>query len=368
MKFSPNQSNAIDAVARWYRDRDNPIFRIFGYAGTGKTTLARHFAESVDGKVQYAAFTGKAAMVMRLNGCDGAGTIHSLIYKFEQDEETGATKFIRRPKFELQKIKLFIIDECSMVDEDLGRDLKSYGIPILVLGDPGQLPPVSGGGYFTNHDPDVMLEEIHRQAADNPIISAATDVREGRRLKHGDYGNLQIIPYCDVDASVVTAADQVLVGMNQTRQKYNDRLRQISGRTERLPEAGDRLVALKNDHQMGILNGGLWEVLEIKRPARGGVKDKCVKMVVKSVDFEGAAAITVRCREEFFLGRDKEVNWKELRGTQQFTYGYALTVHKSQGSQWKNVCLFDESGAFQERGRHLYTGITRAAERLTIVM
>src|SRR3546814_4969338 len=134
MKFSPQQSSAVDSGASVYREASQPIFRIFGYAGTGKTTLAKHVAESVNGTVQYAAFTGKAAMVMRKNGCPGAGTIHSIIYKFEQDEETGNTKFTRRPKFEMEKIKLFVIDECSLVDEELGRDLKSFGIPILVLG------------------------------------------------------------------------------------------------------------------------------------------------------------------------------------------------------------------------------------------
>ncbi|WPE19855.1 ATP-dependent DNA helicase [Shinella zoogloeoides] len=367
MKFSPQQADAIDAVAEWFKRHERPIFRVFGYAGTGKTTLARHFAASVKGSVQYAAFTGKAAMVMKKNGCTGASTIHSLIYKFEQDEETGITRFRLRPRFELEKIKLFVIDECSMVYEELGKDLLSYGIPILVLGDPGQLPPVNGGGFFTNHDPDVMLEEIHRQAADNPIVRLATDVREGRRLERGDYGAVRIISPKEVDPELVTGADQVLVGVNRTRQRYNARLRQIAGFKAQLPEVGDRLVALKNDHALGILNGGLWEVLELKPRRRGAVNDHCLKMIVKSLDFQGTEAKTVRCRQELFLGKGDEVGWKELRGTQQFDFGYALTVHKAQGSQWGNVCLFDESHAFPERGRHLYTGITRAAERLTIV-
>ena len=66
-----------------------------------------------------------------------------------------------------------------MVDEDLGRDLLSFGKPVLVLGDPAQLPPVKGGGFFTEAEPDVMLTEVHRQAADNPIIRAvhATSAR-----------------------------------------------------------------------------------------------------------------------------------------------------------------------------------------------
>lgn len=371
MNFSPVQSAAIDAVAGWfyYATIERPVFRIFGYAGTGKTTLARHFAEQVDGKVHYAAFTGKAAMVMRKNGCDGATTLHSTIYKVDLDEETGRIRFKKRPRFDFEGVKLFIIDECSMVDEDLGRDLLSFGIPVLVLGDPAQLPPVKGGGFFTDAEPDVMLTEIHRQAQENPILRAATAIREGRLIKHGEYGALRIIDRRDVNAELVKGADQVLVGTNKTRTAYNERLRELAGFEGNMPLPGDQLVALKNDSTLGIFNGGLWKVIAMNRRPRGSLNDKCVHMAVKSLDFEDAAPVDVRVREEFFLGRGHEVDWKELRGTQQFDFGYALTVHKSQGSQWANVCLFDESHSFgADRGRHLYTGITRASETLTIVM
>src|SRR3954462_10251116 len=172
--FTPHQDAALKAVAAWLKAKPgqggtSQTFRLFGYAGTGKTTLARHLAENVDGKVQFAAFTGKAAMVMRSKGCAGATTIHSLIYRAR---ESGAEV----PDFELwdeapaSKAKLIVIDECSMVDEELGRDLMSFGVPVLVLGDPAQLPPIQGGGYFTETEPDAMLTEVHRQAQDNPIV------------------------------------------------------------------------------------------------------------------------------------------------------------------------------------------------------
>src|SRR5690606_10771529 len=107
-----------------------------------------------------------------------------------EDETTGRTTM--SPTFSLNrqspvaKAKLVVIDECSMVDEELGRDLMTFGTPILVLGDPGQLPPISGGGFFTDHEPDYLLTEIHRQARDNPIIRLALDVREGREPPYGD--------------------------------------------------------------------------------------------------------------------------------------------------------------------------------------
>src|ERR1044071_410553 len=202
MELSPQQDAALVSVASWLKGGRPQIFRLFGYAGTGKTTLARYFAEHVDGQVQFAAFTGKAAQVLRSKGAVNARTIHSLIYRPRgeeavADEATGKTSL--SPTFALNRqspvarAKLIVVDECSMVDEALGRDLMSFGTPILVLGDPGQLPPVSGGGFFTEQEPDYLLTDIHRQAQDNPIIQLAMNVREGKEIMYGDYGTAQVI-------------------------------------------------------------------------------------------------------------------------------------------------------------------------------
>ena len=159
------------------------VFRLFGYAGTGKTTLARHVAENVDGEVQFGAFTGKAALVLREKGCGEARTIHSMIYR-PKDLDTEEPSFVLNEDSPASKASLIVIDECSMVDEELGRDLLSFGKKVLVLGDPAQLPPVKGGGYFTEQEPDVMLTDVHRQAADNPIVRLSMQIRAGERLKH----------------------------------------------------------------------------------------------------------------------------------------------------------------------------------------
>src|SRR5437764_931828 len=201
--FTPHQDSALKAVADWLKAKPGkngtpPVFRLFGFAGTGKTTLARHIADGVDGEVKFAAFTGKAALVMRNKGCDGASTIHSLIYR---TRETGD----EQPSFELRddapasKAKLIVIDECSMVDAELGRDLLSFGAPLLVLGDPAQLPPIQGGGFFTNAEPDAMLTEIHRQALNDPIVRLSMDVREGRRLERGQYGDTDVVGRDDLE-------------------------------------------------------------------------------------------------------------------------------------------------------------------------
>ena len=192
MTWSSQQDAALKSVSDWLRKRDKPIFRLFGYAGTGKTTLARHLAEGVDGDVAFGAYTGKAALVLRSKGCADASTIHSMIYRSRESDE-GGPQFVLNRQSAAAKADLIVIDECSMVDEELGRDLLSFGQPVLVLGDPAQLPPVKGGGFFTEAEPDVMLTEVHRQARDNPIIQMSLTVREGGRLDVGNYGDSKVI-------------------------------------------------------------------------------------------------------------------------------------------------------------------------------
>jgi exodeoxyribonuclease-5 len=365
--FTPHQDAALQAVSAWLEARPGSrgtpqVFRLFGYAGTGKTTLARHLAEDVDGKVAYAAFTGKAALVMRRKGCPDASTIHSLIYRArESGEET--------PSFELwdeapaSKAKIIVIDECSMVDAELGRDLLSFGVPVLVLGDPAQLPPIQGGGFFTEAEPDAMLTEVHRQAADDPIIHLSMAVREGEYIEPGRYGDSEVVRKSALDPERVLGADQVLVGRNVTRRSYNTRLRERRGFADPLPQADDKLVCLRNNRRKGLFNGGLWVVKE-RKAARANT------LGLRLTPDDGVGrTVKVTVRRECFTGGIEDLDWTQRKRYDEFDYGYVLTVHKAQGSQWDDVVLFDESFAFPDnRARWLYTGITRAARRLTVVM
>ncbi|MBB4076605.1 exodeoxyribonuclease-5 [Bartonella fuyuanensis] len=372
MQFSPEQDNALKAVATWLREGHSPLFRLFGYAGTGKTTLARYFAETIDGCVQFAAFTGKAAQVLRSKGASNACTIHSLIYCPRGEEEVSDEITGRKsvtPTFTLNRrsaaaqAKLIIVDECSMVDERLARDLMSFRTPILVLGDPGQLPPISGGGFFSNGEPDFLLSEIHRQARNNPIVRLAMDVREGRSIAYGDYGEARIVTRKEVNQQLVLDADQVLVGVNRTRHLYNQRLRVLKGFTAGYPQAGDKLVCLRNDPAKGLLNGSLWKVMTSQKETN----KPSISLLVKQEESERGVA-KIKLLKTAFESPDQEISWQLKKRYDDFDYGYALTVHKAQGSQWNNVVLFDESFAFRDMyARWLYTGITRAAERLTIV-
>ena len=362
--WTPEQDQALSAVARWLKTSGGPqVFRLFGFAGAGKSTLARHLAEHVDGDVAFAAFTGKAALVMRSKGCRDARTLHSLIYR-ATDTETEEPSFVLNEDSDAAHAKLIIVDECSMVDEELGRDLLSFGKKVLVLGDPAQLPPVTGGGFFTEAEPDVMLTQVHRQASDNPIIRLSMTIREGGALTRGVYGETRIVARNELDPALITGADQVLVGRNKTRRAYNGRLRELRGFTGVFPQSGEKLVCLRNNRKKGLLNGALFSV-----KSAGALRRGKVRMLVRPEEGDVGKFQRVAVIPHFFEGGDGEIPFALRKDSDEFDFGYALTVHKAQGSQWDNVALFDESFAFREhRARWLYTGVTRAAKTLTLVM
>jgi exodeoxyribonuclease V len=363
MIWNTQQDNALKEVEKWFNNETHikPVFRIFGFAGSGKSTLARHFAEHINGTVCYAAYTGKAALVMRNNGCVGASTIHRLIYKVNVDDKGNVSFSINRTS-PLTTASLLIIDECSMVDEKIAKDLLSFKIPILVLGDPAQLPPVSGEGYFTNVNPDIMLTEIHRQASDNPIIYMANKVRNGEKLQYGTYGESVILS--ELNDELIFEADQVLVGRNNTRETFNSYIRNTCGINDLYPIEDEKLICLKNDHSIGIYNGGMFTVT--KKYNKNIADDFCSLGVLN--DDEESHPLYVNVHKSFFNPLYTKPHWAKLKETHQFTFGYAITVNKSQGSQWQNCTIIDESWCFRDDwNKWLYTAITRASEKVTII-
>jgi exodeoxyribonuclease-5 len=412
MKWSPSQSKALDAIAAWLRDPNRkPTFYLAGLAGSGKSTILKHALAEMKGKICYVAPTGKAALVMRRKGLPTAGTIHSLIYtvsggdpmspeqlvklreemkrlrtikdpgaqktadklekqleRAEQDQDRTGPSFALNKNSALATASLGVIDEVSMVDERIGKDLESFGIPLLVVGDPAQLPPVYGAGYFTSREPDAYLDEIHRQALDSPILRLADLARRGERLPVGQIGDgVDVRRYGDSSLEErATAAEMILVGRNKTRHSSNHKIRRLLGReNEPAPVAGDRIVGLRNDHELGILNGSTWVV------------DRCLpnldqmtaKLEITSLDNEKDKIETTAWLHPFFAREDELTGRPDRRTRSEFAYAYALTVHKSQGSQFDDVLLFDESWQFgKDAKRHLYTGVTRAAKTLTVVV
>jgi exodeoxyribonuclease-5 len=339
---------------------------------------------------------------MRRSGCRRAQTLHSLIYlpreksrarlealmkkqaeaevsgdeaeaerlRVQVEEEYRKLKqpsFVLNEESELPYAKLLVIDECSMVGEDMACDLLSFGVRVLVLGDPAQLPPVRGSGYFTDADPDVMLTEIHRQALDNPIIAMATDVREGRGLAYGEYGESQVLHVHEYAKDEVPIDVQVLVGRNTTRRRANLYARNLlfQGADRDAVVPGEKIVCLRNDKEEGILNGQLFRVLESM------VDDDEALLRVEQEDDGEEHELTV-VLDAFKKAHDPDLPeidlWASRHRGAAFDYGYALTCHKAQGSQWPEVVVVDESRVFRQHAqRWLYTALTRAEERVTVV-
>ncbi len=408
--LTEHQQLAATGVQNWYKDKEShiekPIYRLFGYAGTGKTTITNQIIKqlklTMGEEVLFGAYTGKAAMVMRRNLLP-ASTIHSMIYKvIEPDEKSveAIRKELRndyltdherglikqrlheasRPRFQVKDVsdptmktaRLIVLDECSMVNHEMLGDLLSFEIPLLVLGDPGQLPPIEGKSPLTDVAPDAMLTEIHRQAEGNPVIWLATKAREGYRLPYDTYGDSRVVHRSELTKKQMLSFDQILVGKNVTRRQINTRMRELKGYKDRYPVVGEKLICLRNNQEDKLFNGMICYVEEVGKADRTGIELK----IRRENDRDDQPPTTVRAlRAHFDAYYDEHaldnVRLRDKMECNEFDYGYAITVHKAQGSQWDNVCLIDD-GMFDgwgdpiDRKRWMYTGITRAVEKITI--
>jgi exodeoxyribonuclease-5 len=420
---SPQQAAAIAAIEDWYRrrTREQQVFRLFGYAGTGKTTITRHAIgelglEPMDrtggaGGVLYAAFTGKAALVMTRKGTP-ASTIHSLIYKVSEAtpeeiervtreleslrgglramgpaERSFAETQIRRlelrladihqPRFVLNEqslvrdADLIVLDEVSMVGAEMASDLLAFGKPILVLGDPGQLPPIKGEGAFTDAAPDIMLTDIHRQAESSAIIRLATLARESAPIPYGEHDDfVWKMRRSDIGPHQFLKGGQVICGRNATRLFLNTAMKQAAGFPAAYPQgAGEKIICLKNRHDLGLVNGMFLDL--------SNIRDESTLAFSAAVRTEDGNAVPGR--QWFYKGHfDDHVaydterlrrDWRDMRGLVESVWGYAITCHKAQGSQWENIIVYDDGlgRTREDRARWLYTAITRAERGLVIL-
>jgi exodeoxyribonuclease-5 len=361
---------------------------LFGYAGTGKTTIAKIIAEEFGGNVAFASYTGKAASVLTRKGCP-AQTIHSMFY-----QHMGETKVAGKmqPVFAFLKDKValpkaLILDEVSMVDDQMGADIMSAGIPILAIGDPAQLPPVKDGGYFTDGQPDIMLTDVIRH--DGRVLRLATDVRQNgvKAISKREYRDMVTQK---IGRSQAMKYDQVLTGRNETRRNKNDTMRLLKGLDSgEFISVGDRIICTANNSTDGVLNGQQFRVLDVLggQDKEYAIDDMIMLMLeceCRTVS-EAEESGRVRCSicgwiPEYipvwvagFIGERGE-NWLakqsyfKRKKAMEATYGYAITVHKSQGSEWGNVLVVNESWCFRKDAtRWLYTAITRAQENVMII-
>ncbi|MGH3987111.1 MAG: ATP-dependent DNA helicase [Pseudonocardiaceae bacterium] len=389
------QRAALDQIREWHEDGcPQQVYRQFGYAGTGKTSLARLIVAQLDlHNVKYAAYTGKAAQVLRSKGCDDVSTIHSLIYQPSggsheklnalqaelartQDEQRcteladeiraeiarlNQPFFTLRDESELTGADLLVLDEASMVNPSVGMDLESFGVPILVLGDPMQLPPVKGAGYFTNARPDNLLTEVQRSEADSPVTAIATAVRRGEavpRIEESGRCNRM----CQTD---LLDYDQIIVGRRVTRWQIIRTVRRLLGYNSALPVPGDRIMVTCNSREAGVFNGQQFRVIEVS--ASPEVADA---LLLQVVDDEGRSReLPVWCKGfDGQAGEDALAASGAGRGKiAACTFAQAVTCHKAQGSQWPWVLVIDEAGAFRDMAtRWLYTAVTRASDIVVV--
>lgn len=382
---SDAQAKVLREIEAWLADPSGPQWKyLAGYAGVGKTTILRAL-QNGRRRVGYCAYTGKAAHVLRGKGCEGATTLHKLLYRPEEkvvraDDGSVAyrTEFVAQPLDEspIPELDLVCLDEMSMADARIATDLLSYGTRVLVTGDPFQLPPINGPGYFTRGEPDWVLTEVHRQARDSGILRLATDVREGRGIGAPEsYApDAAVISFEEADAAeaeLLDWCDVVLVGTHRWRHHFNRRYRERQGFVGHYPEVGDQLVCLQNDHKRGLLNGSIWRC-ESRAVETGHQK---LELLIREV--EGGRGDTagipmlVEAWAHDFVGEEATFEawpWRRRAERARFAYGYALTGHKFQGSETARVLALDESSVFRENAAQwLYTVATRASKQLVLV-
>ncbi len=386
-----DQKNALGAILTWLRAGTKQYLTVGGYAGTGKTTLIAAIREAMaqqsgwgDTSVAFCSFTGKAANVLEqklrssqvLQEHDSCSTIHRLIYEPAYDAEDRFVGFRRVRNISKDVI---IVDEGSMVREDVWRDILSFQKPVLVVGDHGQLPPVGDRFHLMAH-PAVTLQEVVRQATGNPIIELSRGIQRGEEVPFGNYQDvIHKMPLEEAENEGVV--DQlfarysrdmhVLCAKNGTRVALNNRIRSSLGFRQPEPIEGDRVVCLRNNYYYGIYNGMLGTIMRIRNDPPHWYR---ARVALEESDREFYGSISKHQFGKHYTltpsslsAIDADLRWKEVGCL--FDWGYALTVHKAQGSEAETVVVFEEYSDAQsqeERRRWLYTAVTRATGRVYI--
>ena len=330
--------------------------------------------------VRFATFTGKASLVLNRNGIP-ATTIHKLIYVPVEEvitdpitkKVTRKTKFVKKDELPYG-IKLIVLDECSMIDEVMLSDLISFDIPIIVLGDEMQLPPINGKSILLEN-PDVRLTQIMRQAEGNPIIHLCMLAREGKEIQEGKYGNKTYVITrsnpLDIKESILTKSDIILTATNKTRNLINDFMREVVfERKNELPEIGDKMICRRNN----------WTLSLDDTPLINGLIGFCHNPLPKAMIKRDEGTFNMDFRPEFMEDNyfDQLIcNMHHLLGDKEtrvydanlFEYAYAITYWLAQGSQWNKVLMYEEifgnDRSLFDKTR--YVGITRAVDMLIYV-
>lgn len=366
---------------------------ISGYAGSGKSTLVRFIIEALDvdeDDVCYCAFTGKAAEVLRKKGNKNAYTLHRLLYESIPKPEGG---FFRKPKPQLD-YNVIVVDEVSMAPKSLIDLLFKHNVYIICLGDPGQLPPIDKdeNNHLLDH-PHIFLDEIMRQAQESEIIQLTMKIRNNESIDYYDGKEVKVIPYSQLNTGILQWGDQVLTATNATRQGINNQMRQLLNYPNH-PVDGDKMICLRNywedfsddgdpliNGTIGILKNSFQTWREIPRFVKSDIKKFDILMGDLFIPDTSDVYNLVDMDYKMILTGNKCCDWKlsyklgKLRFRygdivpKEFTYAYAITCHKAQGSEWPKVVVLEENFPFdkKEHTRWLYTACTRSSEKLVLV-
>lgn len=394
--LTDKQNAGIKEAKDWFFSFTDPrpIFTIAGYAGTGKSTIVKFLIDELglaEEEVVFAAYTGMATSVLIRKGNRNANTIHKLIYDAFpiKNEETGMIvgfNYTLKEKLDNEKLRLVVIDEWSMVNQKMIEELMEFKIKIIAIGDPGQLPPIAGGNTLLQK-PDVFLDEILRQALDNPIIYLSMLARNGETIKYGTHGNaVQVVRKDELYPEMFSMADQIIAGRNQTVHDLNKfHRRHILGIEDPFPIVGDKVVCLKNDWNymisegdldMFLVNGLIGNITSIENKRKAvlyqmGFKPTFMeeesfdKLFVDKTNFLNKNMQDAIDHKALYMFRKNII---EQYGIQEFQFGYTITCHKSQGSEFDNVLGFNEILNRKLHKNWLYTLITRAKEKLILAL
>jgi exodeoxyribonuclease V len=343
VKLTDEQKFVIKEILQFKRD----VVKLGGHAGCGKTVIAKHLHMALP-KFAVAAYTGKAADVLRRKGVKTASTIHSLIYVPEVDEHgniiydgNGNPRFILAPHLQCDGV---IIDEASMVSEEIYQDLCSFGIPLIFIGDHGQLPPI-GDEFNLMKEPDYRLETIHRNAGE--IAFFAEHIRKGYRASSFHAENkVKYISRFQAE-SYLDQVDQIICAFNKTRVQINKRVREMRGFPDDKPVIGDRAMCLKNDRLTGLFNGMQGEIAHI------GVGNRIRFRSDQNV-------FDIYCDKSQF--NKEKYDFEHEKGVHPFDYCYATTCHKFQGSEADTMLIFEQKCDLWDHRRWAYTAASRAKE------
>jgi exodeoxyribonuclease-5 len=399
MELSEDQKKVFDCIIDNIKNK-NPLFTTGGYAGTGKTFLISEVRKTLEKinprmKIAFVTFTGKASSVLKQKlvyideDKDYLGTIHSLIYRPEFHFNKKLNKMIisKWNKVSSLEFDLIIIDEASMVSEEILNDLKSFNIPIWAVGDHGQLPPVSESSFCLMKNPDYTLEKIHRQAEGNPIIQLADDIRKGIEIPYGFYmGSKNVFKLswqseeCKQIFHKINFNDKnliILCGMNKTRVVLNKLIRNKLGFIREEPYIGERVICLKNNHSTKIMNGMTGTVMGLLYE-----DTNIYNMTIEMDNFENLydGLVFNGCfGKEQYGDEQKEIIDKKYKkiiknsnynSIDLFDFSYCISVHRAQGSEWNKVILFVERSYYWNDDlfkRWNYTSVTRSIEKLFII-